>query len=156
MANRGRGVNSKGRSKAEEQYFKAGYPMLKSPTFRRLSGAAVKVYMELRTRFHGANNGKLILPMEEAKQLLGLGKATVQRAFKDLEAAGFIVTTKRGQWYGREPSEYALTDKPLNGLPATNAWKNRGHKKTDPRSCSGTVVPFDGSISGPRKQQRVL
>jgi hypothetical protein len=35
----------------------------------------VKVFLELRTRFHGANNGHLILSMEEAARMLNLGKA---------------------------------------------------------------------------------
>jgi hypothetical protein len=80
----------------------------------------------------------------------------VQRALKELEVKGLIVMTRRGQWYGRVPSLYAITDKPLNGLPATNDWKRWQGEKTDPRSCSGTVVPFDGSVSGPKKERRVL
>ena len=146
-----RGVDSKGRSKGEEQYWKVPYIMLRSPAWRSLGGPAVKVYMELRTRFNGRNNGDLSLSLDEAKRLLAIGKSTAQRAFKELEAKGFIRETRRGQWYGRLASLYALTDRPLYGNPATNDWKHwRPPGKTKSRSCSETVVACDGPVSGPR------
>lgn len=62
------------RRKGEGQYAPLSYDLLKSPAWRSLSGAAVKVFLELRTRFHGANNGRLILSLEKAARLLGMGK----------------------------------------------------------------------------------
>lgn len=71
--------------------------MLQAPAWRSLSGAAVKVFLEVRCRFHGANNGSLSLSLEQAADLLGLGKATVHCAFKELQDKGFVVCTRRGQ-----------------------------------------------------------
>ena len=65
--------------------------MLKSPAWRSLSGAAVRVFLELDTRFNGSNNGKLTLSYAEAAEALCMGKATVQRAFADLVGKGFNV-----------------------------------------------------------------
>lgn len=48
--------------------------MLRSDAWRSLSGAAVKLCLELSTRFRGGNNGKLHLSLNEAAELLGLGK----------------------------------------------------------------------------------
>ena len=81
----------------------------------------MKVYFELRTRYMGKNNGRLSLSLDEAKRLLKIGKTTASCALSELEEKGFIVMTKRGQWYGRQATEYAVTDKPVNGIPATNA-----------------------------------
>src|SRR5215472_12431808 len=55
------------------------YSLVNSEAWRTLRGAAVKVFLELRTRFHGGNNGKLHMSLEEAARLLRLGKATVLR-----------------------------------------------------------------------------
>ena len=78
--------------------------------WRSLSGPAVKVWIELRSRYNGNNNGDLSLSWDEGARLLGLGKATVGRAFQDLEARGFIVMTKRGQWYGRMATTWAVRE----------------------------------------------
>ena len=87
------------------------------------SGSAVKVWVELHTRDNGGNNGKLSLSLDEASRLLGLGKATVDRAFKELDKKGFVRLKKRGHWYGRKASEHVMTHKPSDGLSGTNEWR---------------------------------
>ena len=123
MARRGRKANRTGRSDGSEQYMSIGYPMARSDAWRSLSGGAVKVWVELHTRYNGGNNGKLSLSLDEAVRLLGLGKATVGRAFKELDKKGFVRLKKRGHWYGRKASEYAITHKSSDGLPATHEWR---------------------------------
>jgi hypothetical protein len=118
-----RKANATGRTEGGEQFVPLGYPMLHSPTWRSLSGAAVKVFLEIRSRYDGRNNGKLTLSLDEAARLLGIGKATAARAFEELEAKGFLAQTRLGRWYGRQASEYATTDRSLNGHLPTNAWK---------------------------------
>jgi DNA-binding transcriptional MocR family regulator len=122
MAKRGRRALANGRS-GPEQYFTISYPMAHSDAWRSLNGSAVKVWIELRTRFHGGNNGRLTLSLEEAARLLHIGKATAARAFRELETKGFIKLKKRGRWYGRLATEWAVTDKGVNGEAATNDWK---------------------------------
>ncbi len=108
--------------------------MLTSDEFRGLSGSAVKLWFELNSRYQVigdgrfSNNGQISVSMTEAARLLGLGKTTVTRAFRELESKGFIVKTKQGQWYGRLASEWLLTDKPFNNRPATNDWKQSCQK----------------------------
>jgi hypothetical protein len=116
-------VNAKGRNKGDVPYVNLPYELLNSEAWRTLSGPAIKVFLELRTRFNGGNNGKLHLSLQEAADLLGLGKATVQRAFDDLKERGLVVCTKRGQWYGRRASEWAVFDKAVDGGPPSYAWK---------------------------------
>lgn len=118
----GRRVNQKGRS-VTEQYLPIPYTMARSAAWRSLGGSAIKVYVELRTRYNGSNNGDLSLSLDEGARLLGLGKATIQRALKELEEKGFIKMTKRGQWYGRMATTWAVTDKPLRGHLPTHDWK---------------------------------
>lgn len=121
---RGRGIDAKGRSKSGGQFVPIPYPMARSAAWRSLSGSAVKVYVELRSRFNGNNNGDLSLSLDDGARLLGIGKATVQRAFTELEAKGFLKMVERGQWYGRRATRWAVTDRHLNGHPPTNTWRN--------------------------------
>jgi len=53
--------------------------------------------VELRRHYNGGNNGDLSLSLDEAAGLLHLGKATVARAFGELEAKGTIRMTARGR-----------------------------------------------------------
>lgn len=118
-----RRVNATGRSEAKGQYVNLPYDMLLSPAWRSLGGSSARVWLLLRTRFSGGNNGRLTLSLEEAARLLHMGKATVLAAFTELEAKGFVVCTRRGQWYGRLASEWAVTDKGVNGEMPTYAWR---------------------------------
>jgi hypothetical protein len=119
---KGRGTTATGRSKRKDQFVPVAYGMAHSPAWRSLTGSAVKVYIELRSRYNGGNNGRLTLSLDEGSRLLGLGKATVRRAFLELETKGFVRCTKRGRWYGRLASEYAVSDRSHDGLPPANLW----------------------------------
>ena len=121
MARRQYSVHKRG---DREQYLAIGYPMAKSLAWRSLGGNALKVWIELHTRYHGHNNGKLSLSFDEAARLLHMGKASVSRAFAELKTKGFIKLRKQGRWYGRKASEYELTTKPCDGRIATQEWRN--------------------------------
>jgi DNA-binding transcriptional MocR family regulator len=126
------------------------YAVLKSAAWRSLTGAAVKVWFELHCRYNGGNNGVITLSMNEAASILHMGKATIQRAFDDLQAKGFIVLVTEGNWYSRRAHEWRLTTKPTQTakgkVPATNDWRSWQPEKTEHGSNSdpsgAAVVPF--------------
>ena len=130
----------RGKRSDEGQYINLPYAMIKSPAWRSLSGSAIKVWFELHARFSGGNNGSIHLSMNEAAQILGLGKATVQRAFVELEAKGFIVLEVPGNWYSRRAHDWRLTTKPTQASTgnkaATNDWRDWRPQKT--KRGSGT------------------
>ena len=137
--------------KGEGQYAPLPYGLLKSEAWRSLSGPALKVFLELHTRFNGSNNGKLVLSYSEASYTLHMGRASVRRAFEDLVEKGFVVLEKEGNWYHRRAHEWRLTTKPMHRAkskePATNDWRSWRPKKTehgtetDPSASS--VVSFE-------------
>ncbi|MFD0980997.1 helix-turn-helix domain-containing protein [Tropicimonas aquimaris] len=139
-----------GKRAEEGQYAPLPYAVLKSDAWRHLSGAAVRVFLELHTRFNGSNNGKLRLSYAEAAEALNMGKATVQRAFDDLQEKGFVVLEREGNWYHRQAHEWRLTTKPVQmargRLSPTNDWRSWRPEKTERGSeterCGGAVVPF--------------
>lgn len=125
----------RGKKGDETQYLPLPYGQIKSSAWRSLSGAAVKLWLELHTRFNGGNNGKLHLSMNEAAEILGLGKATVKRAFDELVAKGFLALEREGNWYSRRAHEWRLTSKPMQTAkgktPPTLDWVSwKAPKKT--------------------------
>ncbi len=116
-------VNATGRSEERRQFAALTYELLQSPAWRSLSGPAVKIFLELRSRFNGGNNGKLTLSLDEAARILFLGKATVLRGLNELKNHGLIVCTRRGHWYGRMASTWAVTDREVDGAPPANTWR---------------------------------
>ena len=142
------------RGKPGDQYFAIPYPMARSPAFRLLSGSALKVFIELRTRFNGCNNGDLSLSLDEATRLLGIGKGTAQRAFAELTEKGFIAMTKKGQWYGRRATTWRVTDKGWNGDLPTYAWKHWTPQRPPPDlrpEVDPVTKPTNGSASLSRR-----
>ena len=140
----------KSNRKSEGQYLPLPYSQLRSPAWRSLSGAAVRVWLELHTRFNGANNGAVRLSYAEAADALGIGKATAQRAFQNLQDKGFLVLEKEGNWYHRQAHEWRLTTKPTNGpkgrASPTNEWRQWKPEKSECGSgaepSANHVVPF--------------
>ena len=142
------------RNANKEQYTALPYAQLKSEAWRSLSGAAVKVWLELHTRFNGSNNGKVHLSLNEAAEILGLGKATVQRAYVELEEKGFIKLETAGNWYSRRAHDWRLTTKPMhraNGkdAPTLDYQHWRKPKKT---KCGSQADPSPNT-TGPNQNQ---
>jgi hypothetical protein len=131
-----------GKSKrtSEGQYLPLSYAQLKSDAWRSLSGSAVRLWLELHTRYNGGNNGALMLSYAEAGETLGMGKATVQRAYAELVAKGFLVLEREGNWYHRRAHEWRLTTKAMQKAKgkvlATQDWRNYRPSKTERGSGS--------------------
>lgn len=143
---KGRRPNATGRNDTPDQYAPLTYAMLKSEAWRTLSGPAAKVWLEVRSRYNGSNNGKLSLSLDEAAGLLRLGKATVMRAFAELQTHGLLALTERGQWYGRKASRWRVTDKSCDGHLATNDWRQWREAK---KQSLGSVSDPQRYATGP-------
>lgn len=120
---RKRKSNATGRNEGDGQFLLISYTMARSPAFRSLTGAALKVWVELRTRYNGHNNGLVSLSLREAATLLGMSQTTAQRALMQLEVKGFIKRRTRGSWYGRKAAEFIIADKSYDGNPPTRDWQ---------------------------------
>jgi len=87
--------------------------LLKRHEFWDLSPAARDLYLLLKSRYTGANNGTIRLYYSEIKKLKisGLrGDKVISRAFFELEAEGWILRTKIGGLH-RFINEYRLSGK---------------------------------------------
>ncbi len=127
------------------QWIELPYGMIHHDSFRALSGPAVKVWLELRSRYNGGNNGRLTLSYREAADLLGMGKTTAQRTFAELESADFIELATEGDWYGRKAHEWRATDIPHDGKHATRDWQHPKAALSGESEKQNTVLRRDSS-----------
>ena len=68
--------------------------LLEQPAWRALSPTAQALYPWLRLEWRGPqanNNGHISLSVRQASDRLGIGKDAAARAFRDLQARGFLV-----------------------------------------------------------------
>ena len=123
----------KGFIESTERFVKLTYPLIESEAWRWLGPISKAVYIELKRRYNGLNNGKISLSLSEAAHILKASKSSISRALKQLETHGFIKLIKKGYFTGRMASEYALTDEQLDGYPPTREWKqwqpNKPHRR---------------------------
>lgn len=146
-------INAKGRSKYNnDQYLKLSYGLLRHPNFRALNGSAVKVLLELCVRHNGFNNGKIVLSSDDGAKILHMSKATLFRAFADLEYYGFIKLKKLGRFLGRKASEWEVTFLSSEGYHPSHDWKEtkkrlrKRKKKTDISSSIEDIVNSPESL----------
>lgn len=83
----------------------------------------MKVLLELCTRFNGSNNGDLSLSLDDAARLLGMGKSTAVRAYKELQLKGFIKKVAQGSWIRGEATTWRITFLNHARLGRTNEWR---------------------------------
>lgn len=103
------------------------FDFVDSAAWQELDPVARVLYLELKRRFNGSNNGSIGLGCREAAAALHVGVNTVSLAFKRLRQhdlvepmAPALLTTQ-----GRRATEWLLTECPddVNGTPASNAFK---------------------------------
>ena len=114
-----KGLAKKGVIESTERFVKLTYPLIESEAWRWLRPISQSVYIELRRRFNGSNNGKISFSLAEGARILRASKSSIQKALVELEEHGFIRLVKKGYFTRRMASEYALTDEQLDGHPPT-------------------------------------
>ena len=123
----------KGVIETKERFIKLTYSVLESEAWRWLRPISKAVYIELKRRYNGLNNGKISLSLSEAAHILKASKSSISKALKQLETHGFIKLIKKGYFTGRMASEFALTDEQLDGYPPTREWRRWQPKKSHRR-----------------------
>lgn len=130
----------------------------RSAAWRNLDPVGRALYLELRERFNGANNGMIGLGCREAAEAVNVGLGTASRSFKKLQDYGFVEIATPGKFMtnGRRATEWLLTELPddRTGHRAAKTFE-RWSPKTKPSVSGGThsvsrgtqiekSAPFDG------------
>ena len=109
------------------------------------------LYIELKRRFNGSNNGEIYLSHRDAAKALNVNRDTASGYFDELEGRGFIRLTV-GPHLGPsgvgQASKWAIEEEPTpDGKPAGKAFM-RWTNKQNPRGKIGTLRPKNWDACG--------
>lgn len=115
---------AKGRSKGQT-FVMLRNDIIDSPAWQSLSSKSQALWLHIRRRYKGHNNGDIPLSCREAAIKLNVSKNTAGKAFQELQDKGFI---KIGEFAGfvnkhRRSTRWIMTDEEYNGCKATNEWR---------------------------------
>lgn len=123
-------MSKKARRGKSPPFVKLDRWFINTPAWRDLDTVARSLYIELRARYNGVNNGSIGLGAREACEALHVGRSTVQRAFDSLIDHGFIEVATLSTFHQKRLSrEWLLTEEKddRNGHLATKrfaGWKS--------------------------------
>ncbi|WP_338722385.1 hypothetical protein [Devosia sp. XK-2] len=128
--------------------------LLDTPAWRHLSANAKVIYVELKRRYNGKNNGEISLSAREAGDAIGASQQTGARALTELSTHGFVEVTEDSSFNRKVhvARRYRLTevadDRP--GLPRTASkdflrWSGEtaAKSKTQFHGCDATVSSME-------------
>ncbi|MEN3146142.1 hypothetical protein ABCW43_02385 [Neorhizobium sp. IRAMC:178] len=123
--------------------------VVKSPVWPELTANDKAVYLEIKWRYDGNNNGKIGLGAREAAAAIGKSsKDTGKRALDHLAQLGLIAKVKASGFSmkSRETAEWRLTEYVCNvtgELPTKDfmRWSKEASEKTTVRPQGHTVRP---------------
>lgn len=108
-----RASKKKGR-KLGESFIRVFRDTMKTPAWKSLSSHARSVFLQIRFRYTGFNNGRIGCSIRELVDECGIAKNTVRNALDELQAKGFLVETQAGSFHRKtgqsRASEWRLTD----------------------------------------------
>ena len=104
--------NKTGRSKKSPAFVQIFHAMIKTTAWLHLTPQARAVYIELKARYNGGNNGKFSLSNREIVERCKMASATASRALQELEDFGFIEAVEKGRFTRkqRHASTWRLTE----------------------------------------------
>ncbi|TXN06693.1 hypothetical protein FV222_04835 [Methylobacterium sp. WL103] len=110
-------ADSRGNPKKEKPHLRLYEWLTDSKAWTDLSTDARALYILLKQKYRGINNGRIILSVRQACENLQIGKTTAAKAFQELEVHGFIEIVIRGSFDGRKDgraTEWRLTEHECN------------------------------------------
>ncbi len=106
------------------------YNLLESDAWKALSPEAVAIYIEIKRRYNGKNNGDIPLGYREAATIAHCGKGTSGKKLSELIDNGFIKAAHKGRFQNRHASTWILTCQVYEGKSPSNEWKDYSKSKT--------------------------
>jgi hypothetical protein len=106
-------ADHKGNSKKDAPHLRLYDWLTESKAWTDLSTDARALYILLKQKYRGINNGRIVLSVRQACENLQIGKTTAAKAFEELEAHGFIEIVIRGSFNSRKDrraTEWRLTE----------------------------------------------
>ena len=122
-------MRQKVKGKSSNKYAKIPIIALNTPAWRSLGLAAQALLPWLVMEYKGKtfnNNGEISLSIRQAAEKMGIARDTAAKAFRDLQAKGFIVVKRGGslgvKGHGKCP-QYEITLIEMPSAAATHQYK---------------------------------
>lgn len=126
-----------------ESFVKLTRHMLGHPAWLDLSTGARCIYIEIRKRYNGNNNGEIHLSCREAGENAKCGKNTASKLFKELQEHGFIKESIKGRFRNKWASTWILTNEEYGGHHKTDEWVKWQPKEKNAVPVMRLKVPTD-------------
>lgn len=113
------------------------------PAWQSLKPGPRALYLELKRKFNGYNNGAVFLSQRDAGDALNVGRDTIATYYSELVLKGFIIQTIGhclGPYGIGQATKWALTEHPLNEAPATKEfmrWRKQNPRRKNQHSLAG-------------------
>ena len=126
---------------SKDRFVMLDYWLLECAAWDRLSLGARCLYIEVRRRFNGINNGQISFSVREAAEKLHVAKDTAAKWFHELENKGFLKARQRGSfdYKKRHATEWVITAERYMDEPATKEYMRWRPEKQNPVPMSGTI-----------------
>ncbi len=155
--------DNRGRSERGSSYMQLHRWFLDSLAWRSSNVYERCLYLEIKRRYNGANNGAISLSHREAEQLLGCSNKPIPAAFRGLQDKGFIKAQQKGKFKGIPmATTWILTEVPQD-LPERHlipskdfmAWQPVGNKTPHAQSVP-TARPKRAANDGAVRRERAV
>ena len=109
-------------SQDPKRFVQLNYLLIKSNAFKEVSGGAFKLYVKVRERFNGVNNGEIGFSVRDASNKLGISRMTASKYFKELEEKGFLKIKEKGSYNfkSRHATTWIITAERYNHKAPSN------------------------------------
>jgi hypothetical protein len=122
------------------------HALLNDHAWQGLTSDARCIFIELKRRYNGKNNGFIGLSYRDAAKTFNGGKDTARIRLIELQKAGFIRLTNKSHKGNRHATEWLLTTErdDRNNHAPSNDWKAYEKKAS---TGTGTVSTYTGTES---------
>ncbi len=112
--------------RSSETFLALPHNLISAPKFQDLSGNAVKLLIQIASKYNSRNNGDLSASFEEMKSNKGWkSKATLNKCLKELLDKGFLIKTRQGS-FPRTCTLYGLTWRQIDPSPKYDTQADNG------------------------------
>lgn len=128
------------------------FDMFDSPAWRHLPSEAQALWLHIRRRYNGTNNGEIPLSCREAAELLNISKNTASRAFERLIEHGFIKIGEDSDFRLklRKSRRWIMTHEAYASRGPTNEWRDwKPPENLEHGVIGGTHSPTGGTVRTP-------
>lgn len=141
---------SKAKGRNSTRFIMLCFHLIDSEAWHSLPAAAQALWLHIRRRYNGDNNGNISLSCREAAELLGISKNTANNMFEALMSRGFIKVGQNSSFSLKLKKSrcWILTDLGYAGHSPTSDWRNwKNTREAETSKIQNTVIKDENTVS---------